>query len=212
MSTSRGRHLPGPERATGDQRVECGNFLPPAMRISRRPPLLESRCPFRCAALRSKKNRCAVCSDTTNTTQLSALPGSFSPRTAGWLTKQAGSQSNATQRKQRTATQKPWSCRELRRRKIEERFGCRTHLVNRAAFAMRAAENYSSEPDLWMLQLHQAQKREAKLLQEPPLFHPSTAKCTTHHLQADLPTWLAEPLHSLPREMSQTRLAQFEEK
>ena len=110
--------------------MEGGNFLPPAMRISRRPPLLESRCPFRCAALRSKKNRCAVCSDTTNTTQLSALPGSFSPRTAGWLTKQAGSQSNATQRKQRTATQKPWSCRELRRRKIEERFGCRTHLVN----------------------------------------------------------------------------------
>jgi len=44
------------------------------------------------------------------------------------------------------------------RQKIEERFLAVDPSRKRAAIAMRAAENYSSEPDLRMLQLLQAQE------------------------------------------------------
>ena len=166
---------------TSEWKVEISSRLPCGSRAARRC----SSPGARFAALRCPRKRIGVPSAPIRPIRPGSqpCPVRLAPRTAGWLTKQAGSQSNATQRKQRTATQKPWSCRELRRRKIEERFwlpdpprktSCICHACCRKLLigtrSADAAATYTR---------HRSEK-----LHEPPLFHPSTglaptAKCTT---------------------------------
>jgi hypothetical protein len=142
--------MPCPGAGHDEERVEIS---------SRSPDLVSSCLRLVHVFLRSsKKNRCAVVLRYEQYDQLSALLAIIIVRAfADEAGKQAIKQASKQQQQQRQRQ------RQRQERRVQRKIGERFYLAEdpprkRAAFAMRAAENYSSEPDLRMLQLLQARK------------------------------------------------------
>ena len=153
MRESRGRRRPW------FRREASGNFLPLVDA-----DLARGSCPFSCssalqgprrarlpASMRENESVCRCASDTTNTTSLSALLAARQ-HPLGPARLYSRPRADEAVKAIHEPCLQAEGCASLAQPQPRSTFGCGA-TTGRAAFAMRAAENYSSEPDLRLLQL-----------------------------------------------------------